>query len=438
MHFTHSIHNTKRMCENSGNRSPMMNRRHARLIMTMRSVAFLLSVALLLLSSHPTGVGVAASNYEDEHDEVYDGDYDDDSEDDYDDDYDKEYESKMEQALSHHATKSHQLLERALQEGGFASNSNGDELWQAEFSLNVLQRELGIILAIQEVTFPGNVGEDPENEEEWVYPPYDPENEDLPLLKDDPELKIILDAIEDEEYRDSLYIDIQEKADHKAELDPELWYEFTYWDLQAYFSCRRVFAGTVPVYDTEKWNGVRQLYQDFVKKDKKDRSYDEDNPKRMYQFSTESFDPPIEPFQAGGAKGRGIKAARDISKGELVFKATENTVIFTNGHTWRKFLFAINERYDNETTCDVLVWSWVQAIEKGGPLVIVSDFDNGSLLNEGREDPGFEPPNVRCGKEGDTMCMMEYYATKDIKEGDELLCDYRDFALLWSWADMGL
>jgi len=426
------------MCENSGNRSPMMNRRHARLIMTMRSVAFLLSVALLLLSSHPTRVAVAASSDEDDHDD--------------DDDYDEEYESKMEQALSHHATKSHQLLGRALQEGGgvtaameidsdgkVVANSNiGDELWQAKFSLDVLQCELDALYNLQN-EYESYDPEDEEDEDEYEYEDYDPENEDDELLKNDPELKIILDAIEDENLRNELYNDISNEANEKAELNPEFWDEFIYWDLHDYFLCNRVFARSRPIYDTVKWNGVRQLYHDFAKKDKKDRSYDEDNPKRMYQFSTESFDPPIEPFQAGGAKGRGIKAARDISKGELVFKATENTVIFTNGHTWRKFLFAVNERYDTKTTCDVLVWSWVQAIEKGGPLVIVSDFDNGSLLNEGRaDDPEWDPSNVRCGTERDTMCMMEYYATNDINEGDEVLCDYRGFAMLDSWPDMGL
>jgi hypothetical protein len=72
--------------------------------------------------------------------------------------------------------------------------------------------------------------------------------------------------------------------------------------------------------------------------------------------------------------------------------------------------------------------------------VVVADFDLGSLLNEGREDgeSGFDPPNVRCGNEGDTMCMMEYYATKDIQSGDEILCDYREFAYLDSWGAMGL
>ncbi len=80
----------------------------------------------------------------------------------------------------------------------------------------------------------------------------------------------------------------------------------------------------------------------------------------------------------------------------------------------------------------------MQTLEEGGPLVIVADFDNGSLLNEGRDEKGWEPPNVRCGKVGDERCMISYYATKDMKEDDELLCDYNEFAELDSWPDMGL
>ena len=125
-----------------------------------------------------------------------------------------------------------------------------------------------------------------------------------------------------------------------------------------------------------------------------------------------------------------------------MFEATDNTIVFADGHTWRKFLFAIYKRngepYDTGMTCDVLVWSWVQTLEEGGPLVIFADFDDGSLLNEGRDEDGWDPPNVRCGKEGDSRCTQSYFATADIKAGDELLCDYRVFANLNGWKDMGL
>jgi len=33
---------------------------------------------------------------------------------------------------------------------------------------------------------------------------------------------------------------------------------------------------------------------------------------------------------------------------------------------------------------------------------------------------------------------MSYYALQDIREGDELLCDYRSFALIDDWGEISL
>lgn len=402
-----------------------------------------------------------------------------------------EYEFKVQQALAHYATKSHRLLGRALQEGGAAASveivpdgnvansgsDSHDELWQAEFALQALEVELktldelkkgGVGSGDGDEFFSGDeyyAGDDEEynsGDDEEYYSGDDDENEEYfdddyysgdeydsgdfgkdmkAYLRKDKSLKAILSAIEDEDYRRDVFEDIRHEAKVKASLDPESWYEYSYWELHAYFSCHRAFAAGRPLYDFEKWADLRQYWNTFRKEDMKELPIPMGKPERTYQFADGAFDPPLTPFQSMD-KGRGLKAARDISKGEMVFTATNNTVIFTHGHTWRKFLFAIYERndepYDSETTCDALVWSWVQTLEDDGPLVIVADFDNGSLLNEGRDDDGWESPNVRCGKVGDKRCMMSYYATKDIKNGDELLCDYREFALLNAWPDMGL
>ena len=423
------------------------------------------------------------------------------------------HESKMNEALTYHNSKSQQLLDRALQEGGASSsmevgpdgtvvesdNAEGSELWQAEFALKALEREMEMLNDVknglktnddddddidseddddedsedesgdeEEEYYSGDSGDEEDysgdSGDEEDYYSGDEEEDDYTFGRksagakkysghdfddgepdyenvEDPKLKEILDSITDPEYKRGVYEDVLEEAEVAENLDSELWYQYRYWELHAYFSCAKVFAQPRHVYDTEQWIELRKFYHEYVKDDLEEKPLQEGEGVRSYQFSKEAYDPPLTPFQAG-AKGRGLKAARDIPKGELVFKATNNTVIFTHGHTWRKFLFDIHERndepFDDETACDVLVWSWVQALEEDGPLVIVTDFDNGSLLNEGRDESGWESPNVRCGKEGDKMCMMEYYATKDIKEGDELLCDYREFALLDSWVDMGL
>lgn len=244
--------------------------------------------------------------------------------------------------------------------------------------------------------------------------------------------------------------DIVRESMIKESLDPELWYAYSYWELHAYFSCAAEFIKSKPIPSRERWADLRSFYREFVASDLRDWPLrDDDEEPRTYIYTDATYDPPMTPFQSG-FKGRGLKADRFIKKGELVFRATNNTVIFTHGHTWRKFLFALYERYvegdddddvdesklDSETTCDVLVWSWIQRLVPGGPLVIVMDLDNGSLMNEGRLDDGWEDPNVKCGKED--WCDFEYYAVKDIEVGEEILCDYREFAMLNAWVDMGL
>ncbi|KAL7448058.1 hypothetical protein ACHAWC_000317, partial [Mediolabrus comicus] len=247
--------------------------------------------------------------------------------------------------------------------------------------------------------------------------------------------------IEDEELPEDLKADlesdnedIRNEARKRRELNPERWTEFSYWELHAYFACDKLFASPRPIWTDEQWRDLRDFYHEFVEEDRQDGMIRE-GAVRAYQLSKDEYDLTKNaiPFQSG-EKGRGLKAVRDIKAGELVFKATNNTIVFNYGHTWRKLLFAINERFnDPGITCDILVWSWVQDLVDGGSLKVVMDMDSGSLLNEGRDVAGWEPPNVQCGKPDATRCDMDYFAFRDIKEGDELLIDYNEFAFLNSW-----
>mmetsp|Transcript_12640 Transcript_12640/g.18802 ORF Transcript_12640/g.18802 Transcript_12640/m.18802 type:complete len:571 (+) Transcript_12640:3-1715(+) len=230
--------------------------------------------------------------------------------------------------------------------------------------------------------------------------------------------------------------DIRNEAARRRTLDPKMWARFSYWDLHDFFGCEKAFDSPRPLWTDQQWYDVWDLYHEFIEEDKKDGPFTK---VRAYQFSKDYMDLSQNaiPFQSG-EKGRGLQAVRDIKAGELVFKATNNTIVFNYGHTWRKLLFAVNER-DPSITCDMHVWSWVQDLYDGGPMKIVMDLDSGSLLNEGRDNvKGWDPPNVQCGLPDATRCDMDYYAYRDIKKGDELLIDYREFAFLDSWPDMGL
>jgi len=218
--------------------------------------------------------------------------------------------------------------------------------------------------------------------------------------------------------------------DVEPEPDPDNWEDFSHWDLNRYFGCDAIFAGPLVLYDAAAWERLRHFYHSFVFHDERENPYYDGEPDRTYQISDEAFAQPTTPFHTGGKKGRGLRAARDLRAGELVFQATNNTIVFADGATWRAFLFAIHDNYDDadaaQAACDLLVWSWVQDV--GDSPVIVVDLDNGSLLNQGREGPGWDPPNVRCGRGDGDECGMSYYTTRDVKEGEELLADYREFA----------
>lgn len=412
---------------------------------------------------------------------------------------DGEYEAKIQHALSHHAAKSPQLLERSLEEGGsgaaFAvgpdgtvSSSTGDdrdvgeELWQAEFAIQALEEELRVLRMARGASGVENArdnDDDSSDDDESDYEDssdddYNKDSDDDNPSGDDgddgddedaetellPADKAILKRIKDPRYRTVVYNNLIKEIDLRDEIrfHNYSWDELSYWELHASFTCHRVMAGNRPVYDAERWRRLRDFYNEFVADDLKKDPIAAGDPPRTYKFSEDSFDAPTDPFgveevaddaditEEDEEKGRGLRAARDIGKGELVFKATNNTVVFNVGYTWRDFLLAMYKRpgihgepHDAETTCDFMVWSWIQRLEEDGPLVIVNDMDNGSLLNEGRfGDPDYDDPNVRCGKEGDKVCLMSYYALRDIKKGEELLCDYKDFALIWSWGDMGV
>ncbi len=231
--------------------------------------------------------------------------------------------------------------------------------------------------------------------------------------------------------------DIRNEAALRRRLDPEMWEQFSYWDIYAYFGCEMAFDSPRPLWTEQQWRDVRDFYHEFIEEDKK---IGPPGKIRSYQSSKDEvdFSKTFIPFQSG-EKGRGLQAIRDIEAGELVFNATNNTIVFNYGHTWRKLLFAINEHFDDPgMTCDVHAWSWVQDLYEGGPIKVFMDLDSGSLLNEGRDEAGWDPPNVQCGKPDATRCDSDYYAFRDIKKGDELLIDYREFAFLGSWPSIGL
>ena len=213
-----------------------------------------------------------------------------------------------------------------------------------------------------------------------------------------------------------------------------LWRSYTVPEMEAHFQCEEAFATTRPWWTSDQWREVRDLYRDFAKKNKvgthqiaKDITYD--------------FSDIAEPFQAGKEKGRGLRAARDIRKGEVVLRATNNTIVFNDGLTYRKFLFALEERFPT-FACDIMTWNWIHDLDdEGVKFGIGVDLNDNNLINTSDEE---KDVNVRCGTHGeedscDTLRDGMFYASRDIRKGEELVADYGDFVSpSHTWEELGL
>lgn len=266
--------------------------------------------------------------------------------------------------------------------------------------------------------------------------------------------------------------DIQYEAWVRRQLDPKLWDTFNYWEIYHYFACTKVLSTQRPWWSEEQYMAVRDFYHEFAKND--DTPFIGYTIRSTYQASDEVYDMSEKaiPYQTGTVKGRGLKAARNIQQGETIFKATNNTVVFNTAHTFRKFLFAMNDHFsDPGMVCDVMIWAWVEDVEGEIPVAVVLDLDNGNLINDWddwddwnlgeKEEAGAEYKehkkgheeefkesqdeeeqfdeflNVRCHKNPATR-TLDCFASRDIMKGEELLGPYADFVSDYDYPDIGL
>jgi len=84
-----------------------------------------------------------------------------------------------------------------------------------------------------------------------------------------------------------------------------------------------------------------------------------------------------------------------------------------------------------------MMWAYVADLTVDG-LTIGVELDEGSLFNDGGTTDG----NVGCDEEAAQHfphgCDMNYFALRDIRAGEELLCIYSDFDVPDGWGLFGL
>ncbi|KAG7360026.1 SET methyltransferase domain containing protein [Nitzschia inconspicua] len=202
------------------------------------------------------------------------------------------------------------------------------------------------------------------------------------------------------------------------------------WDL---FQCDDILENERPIHDDATWRYLRKIYQETMDPNfLSEVSADEEEP---FSFETDVaiFQAPIEARHSPG-KGRGLFAKEDIPAGTTLFRAPLSThAIFPTDVSFRKYLLMIPAHL----ACDVMVWSYPVLLELTNSTtgVICTDLSETSFLNDAVDD---DKENAKCHTDSDGICEMSYYASTNIKAGDEILAKYADFSSTELWWDVGL
>jgi hypothetical protein len=130
-------------------------------------------------------------------------------------------------------------------------------------------------------------------------------------------------------------------------------------------------------------------------------------------------------------KGRGNYAVNDIPEGTLIWKSTY-TAAFRDGNSYRHFL----RRMSPDMACYVISWAYTRR-DMDGRMMACVDLDAGSFTNSADSE---EELNIalRAGHPSDSGCDLEFYATRDIRQGEELAMDYSFAMGDHGWVEMGL
>ncbi len=201
------------------------------------------------------------------------------------------------------------------------------------------------------------------------------------------------------------------------------------WDLYQELECESEHhmydnnADAFPNHNMTVWKSLRDAYRQIVGK----------------ASSLPSTDDELSGFQVASeirkttARGRGNYADQDIPKDTLVWKS-RYTAQFALASDYRAFLKAISPQF----ACDVILWAYTRNTFNGDVVVCV-DLDPGSFTNNADTE---EELNMQLGNSSnkfeDTGCYLEYYSSRDIPNGEELLIDYGFSLGGQGWITMGL
>ncbi len=203
---------------------------------------------------------------------------------------------------------------------------------------------------------------------------------------------------------------------------PDDWIDWGFSRIRHKFKCDQYVDNEVkPLPTMEYWEMIRDVYNKQV-----DSSYTFDElvpPTQGYRFN-ETGGPPYH-AKVSKSKDRGLFATRDINKGEVVHDGSKSDVVFPTAMAWRRFVLSLSRK----AACDMTEWSWTQQLEEGGPMKILTSINISILMNMGAPDQINAVPN--------SSTESVFYATRDIKKGQEILTDYEIYETRFDLAGLG-
>lgn len=207
------------------------------------------------------------------------------------------------------------------------------------------------------------------------------------------------------------------------------WQRWGYHDFEENFKCQSYFNDRKkPVPDMEFWETMLKAYNQEVDPTYK---FDADVPPTKGYRHDENGPPPYYAKLSPG-KGRGLFASRDIQKGEIVHDGTKSDVVFPDGLTWKRFVFALPRKM----ACDQVAWTFTQPVEEDGPMRVVSSLNIAILMNEGNryKDVNVQPQD---GNGAPNDYSSVFYALRDIKKDEEILMNYAAYDTDYTAAGIG-
>lgn len=208
---------------------------------------------------------------------------------------------------------------------------------------------------------------------------------------------------------------------NKIPLKPKGWEKFKFDDIRTHFDCEKYSQDrTKPLLTLDDWDYLKSKYIEIV--DMNAIFDDPVPPVDGYTFD-ENGPPPY--YASHGVKGRGLFASRDIKKGEIIHDGKKSDIEFPGGDAWRKFIFSL----PRNRACDVIDWSWIQKKSRDGKNRLFTAMNISILLNGANDIRHVNMKPV-------STIATRFYATRNIKKGQELLTDYDVYETVWE--DVGL